>query len=70
MNARLVLRLLAALSAALWGLAVATGGGGLIHLLAVLAVLAFLAQTQLRVALTPFEAWVVREAARRAERKR
>ena len=72
MKAHSALRLLAAMSAAAWVLAVATGntGGGLMHVLAPLAMLAFFAQTRMQVALTPFEAWRVREEARRAERNR
>ena len=72
MKAHSALRLLAAASAAAWVLAVATGNtwGGLIHLLVVLAALAFFAQARTQVALTPFEAWLVREEARRAEKRR
>ncbi|MBS2028558.1 MAG: hypothetical protein JST54_11695 [Deltaproteobacteria bacterium] len=68
MNARTALRLAATLSAAAWALAWFSGNtaGGWVHLLAAAAMVAFVAQARIPVILTPFEAWQVREVARRA----
>ena len=66
MNARTGWRLVTALCTGAWVLALLTGNtaGGLAHLLAAGAALAFFAQARVHVIPTPFEAWQAREALR------